>query len=327
MEPTAEVATPVSLCAVDGRLNRAAVGWSRRPLTTCNLAGHWPRKKRWHHWGVLDAEQYLTITCADVDLFSVAAVMSIDLVSGERRRRVGVARGGCGRDWPEVPGGGAVRFAAQGLSVELVDELGLTRLAASWRRFRAEVSVTRPPAHETLNVVVPRGDDRFMYTSKQMALPASGEVSWGGRSRRFGAGAFAALDYARGVAANRIDWHWACAAGAAGPRAVGVNLGAGWTDGTGTTENALLVDGVLQKLHGDVGFARDPAAPGAWRIQGPRVDLRFTPRRRERPGANLGVFAATLDHGIGAFEGTVVADDGSALAVELSGWCEQVHIG
>ena len=40
MTPEPELTTPVDLCTPDGALlNRAALGWSRRPLHRANLLG------------------------------------------------------------------------------------------------------------------------------------------------------------------------------------------------------------------------------------------------------------------------------------------------
>jgi len=50
LHPEPELTAPVDLCDSAGRLNRAAVGWSRQPLHNCNVSGHWPRKKRWNYW-------------------------------------------------------------------------------------------------------------------------------------------------------------------------------------------------------------------------------------------------------------------------------------
>ncbi|MBI2724214.1 MAG: hypothetical protein HYX50_04035 [Chloroflexi bacterium] len=41
-----ELTEAVTLCDDGGRLRPDAVGWSRRPLHTCNVSGHTPRKKR-----------------------------------------------------------------------------------------------------------------------------------------------------------------------------------------------------------------------------------------------------------------------------------------
>ena len=39
-----------------------------------------------------------------------------------------------------------------------------------------------------------------------------------------------------------------------GGRRIGLNFGGKWTDGTGMTENAVFVDGVMTKMHEDVIF-------------------------------------------------------------------------
>lgn len=41
-----ELTDPVTLCLPNGRLNLAAVGWSRNPLHRCNLTGRRLAKKR-----------------------------------------------------------------------------------------------------------------------------------------------------------------------------------------------------------------------------------------------------------------------------------------
>ncbi|MBE2198896.1 MAG: hypothetical protein IAE79_09825 [Anaerolinea sp.] len=46
MTPERELTALVDLCLPNGRLNPAAVGWSRAPLHRCNLHGRWPGKKR-----------------------------------------------------------------------------------------------------------------------------------------------------------------------------------------------------------------------------------------------------------------------------------------
>ena len=45
-----ELTRPVDLCDGRGRLDPAAIGWSRAPLVRANLRGHWPRRKRWNFW-------------------------------------------------------------------------------------------------------------------------------------------------------------------------------------------------------------------------------------------------------------------------------------
>src|SRR5664279_6051152 len=73
-----ELTAPVLECTPDGRLNREAIGWSRRPLHQCNLAGHWPRKKRWDYWCVTTDTHLLSLTFANVDYLGILNVGLLD---------------------------------------------------------------------------------------------------------------------------------------------------------------------------------------------------------------------------------------------------------
>ncbi len=78
-----ELTSPVDLCTTDGdRLDRAALGWSRRPLHRANLAGRFGINKRWDYWAVLAGDLVLSCLYADVDHFGVSDVWWADLASG-----------------------------------------------------------------------------------------------------------------------------------------------------------------------------------------------------------------------------------------------------
>jgi hypothetical protein len=57
-----EIAAPVSLCDASrpGRLDRAAVGWTRRPLHHCNLTRRLGAKKRWNYWAFTTETEVLS---------------------------------------------------------------------------------------------------------------------------------------------------------------------------------------------------------------------------------------------------------------------------
>ena len=56
------------------------------------------------------------------------------------------------------------------------------------------------------------------------------------------------LDVGRGRWPHEITWNWGGGAGRAGDHVIGLQVGAKWTEGSGFTENALIVDGRLTKL-------------------------------------------------------------------------------
>ena len=78
-----ELTTEVDLCTPDGdRLNRAALGWSRRPLHRANLEGHYGINKRWDYWAVLAGDLVVSSVYADIDHFGLADVWWADLADG-----------------------------------------------------------------------------------------------------------------------------------------------------------------------------------------------------------------------------------------------------
>src|SRR5437867_6953055 len=91
-----ELTETVDLCTSDGRLNRAAVGWSRQPVHRGALPGSWGRRKRWDYWCIATPTHVLSVTYADVDYLGLVDVWFRDLGPGREVNRsamVPLARG------------------------------------------------------------------------------------------------------------------------------------------------------------------------------------------------------------------------------------------
>jgi hypothetical protein len=309
-----EITSPVLQCAPDGRLNPEAVGWSRRPLVGSNLEGRFGRKKRWTYWCVSNGDHLVSLTCAHLDWMALGVVLAIDLRTGERLRRASVRPFGAGCALPRDVEG-ETRFDG---AVKLNLSYGpRARLQASARDFECDIEVEIPPDHDTLSVLVPWSRRLHQYTSKQFGLPARGEARWNGTTRSFAGGSFAALDHGRGVWPWRTRWNWACAANGS----IGFNLGAQWTDGTGVTENGVVVDRRLEKISEDARFEwKDPKQP--WRITTPSlVSLDFQPLHHEHERLELGLVGSSLELCFGRFNGTICGHE----VRDLFGWAEEHH--
>jgi hypothetical protein len=327
-----EILRPVLECTASGALDRDAVGWSRRPLHTCNVRGRWPRKKRWDYWGVTTREHFLAVTIADIDYAGLAVVTFLDYrtrVIVERAAVVPFARGFA---MPDTVRGGAIEIDAMGLAVSIHEEPATTCLRASFAKrgvgdVRVDVAIERPPDHESVSVLVPWSEREFQYTSKHVALRARGEVRVGARAYAFGPDndAFACLDFGRGVWPRRCAWNWAAASGVEDGRVVGINLGGKWTDGTGTTENGVCVDGRVHKIGDSVAFdydRNDFTRP--WRVTGPNVELDYAPFFDRTVKLSLGVLSTELHWTLGRFRGAIVSGDGERIAIrDLLGWAEE----
>jgi hypothetical protein len=269
-----EISTPVDIADAEGRLRREALGWARHPIQRCNLRRGVSRFERFNYWCIYGRTQALTLLFADLGYFGAVLVSFLDYAAGKPVERVYVRPGGLPFEMPAEPRGDVaidvrrLRLSMRTRGEEMRVE-GEARTLFG-KRITIDLTVTRPHAHETVNLVVPWDDTRYHFTSKQQALPARGTVRTGDREYHYDDQSFACLDFGRGRWPSRIAWNWAFGAFSDGKHTIGFNLGGKWTDGTGVTENAIVIDGRVHKIADAVSFDGN-------RIRGARVDLRFDP--------------------------------------------------
>ncbi|ANJ28639.1 DUF2804 domain-containing protein [Agromyces aureus] len=326
-----ELTGPVALVGADGRLNPEAVGWTRMPLhDTSGIDGRhaWGRNKRWEYWAVTTPTHVIALTVSSLDYAAVHAVLVHDRRTGATIDRSAIAPLGSSAVLPASLGDGPARAVTRTISIDLDEVDGGTRLRATSGDVRLDILAHRPVAHESLGVVVPWSATRFQYTVKDVARPASGWLEVAGERIDLPAGeSWAVLDHGRGRWPYRMTWNWGAASGpAADGRTIGLQLGGKWTDGTGSTENAVLVDGRLHKIGDELEWAYDEhdwLAP--WRIHGASVDLRFEPFWDRVSSTELLVFGSHGHQCFGHYSGWVAAG-GERIAVDgLLGWAEEVR--
>lgn len=319
-----EITRPVDLCDARGRLDRDAVGWTRTPLHRPNLRG-WGRTKRWEYWGLVTDTHVVGLTISSLDYAGVEALYVLDRATGQKTVHevtVPLARG---VELAERSGVGTSRVRAGSLSLELVDSEDGTRIRASAPDVEIDVLAERPPGHESLGVVVPWSDRLFQYTVKDVARPLTGRLTVAGTT--YDASGWAVLDHGRGRWPYSLTWNWAAGSGTVDGQVRGLQLGGKWTEGTGSTENALLVGTRLHKLHDEVTWDYDRAAwLRPWRIHGDRLDVTFTPFHERVARTNLLVVASETHQCFGHFTGWAVDDDGDRVALDgLVGWAEEAR--
>lgn len=327
--------SPIPLCTAGGQLNPQAVGWSRHPIHRCNLSGSWGRKKKWNYWCVTSPRHLFSITLSTLDYAGLAFTYFLDFETGrfhEQSVLVPLARG---FSMPETVAED-VRFEHPKIHMSFRHDNGRVLLDASSPDFggapmRASLEVSYPRAHETLSVVVPWSESRFQYTSKHNTLPAQGDVEVFGTPVRFNRDeTFACLDFGRGIWPYSSFWNWAAGSGRCGGRTIGLNLGAGWTDGTGSTENGVCVDGRMTKISEDLEFAYSPADfMKPWTIRTPRsaaLNLTFTPFYERVAKSNVLLIRSEVHQCVGRFNGTLQTSEGESIDVrDLVGWAEEHH--
>ena len=335
-----ELTEPVDLCIADGsRLAPEATGWSRRPLHRANLHGRTGTNKRWDYWAILAGDLVVSSVYSDIDHLGLADVWWADLVTHETGGHASVVPPGEGIALPEIPSTQPLTIDRDGLDLCIADDQHGTRLVAKWtepdgRAAALDVTVSLPPGHESLNVVIPWSEDLFNYTSKHQARPATGTLSVGERTRPIGgpggSDAWGVLDVGRGRWPARINWNWGGGAGRRGRHVVGLQFGAKWTAGTGFTENGVIVDGRLSKIGNELRWEYDwddPMQP--WHVVDPggQLDLVLTPRFDKHSKIDASADLGSETHQVfGTWRGRIVTDDGLALEVEaLQGFAEEAR--
>ena len=201
--PLPEITERVPLTLPDGRLDRRAVGWARRPLVDTDGVGRGlrgrGRTKRWEYWGVMTPTHVLALTVSSIDYAAVHEVWVLDRASGRTWGAAATVVPSRGVVLPGTLGDGPARARAKALAIDLDEVEGGTRLRARTRDVSFDVVAELPHGHERLAVVVPWSDTRFQYTVKDVARPARGTLWVDGRTVDVPAGSsWAVLDHGRG---------------------------------------------------------------------------------------------------------------------------------
>lgn len=361
--PEREITGPVALCLPDGRLNPSAVGWTRRPLHRTDLRG-WGRSKRWEYWGLMTPRHVVGVTVSSLDYAAVHQVWVLDRQTGTQIDDGAVVPLARGTVLPASLGGGAVRARARGLAIDLEDAVaddtgtggagapipasgaaGMgqagasdgaagdagTRIRVRTSRVETDLVAAARPGHEALGVVVPWSDRRFQYTVKDVARPLTGTITVNDERHEVPTGAaWAVLDHGRGRWPYSMTWNWGAGSGRVDGRVVGVQVGGRWTDGTGSTENALLLDGRLHKNSDDLVWDYDRTDwLRPWRVHDrdrARVDLTLTPFHERIARTNLLVVAGETHQCFGTWAGWMTTDSGERVTVDgIEGWAEEAR--
>ncbi len=328
-----ELLAEVDLCDRRGRLAAEARGWARHPMLRANLRGAWGRKKRWDYWCVITPEVIASLVYADLDYAGTASCSVLDRTD-ERCAAAGVIRPFArGMRLPDQVCTGVAELATENFEIRIAESEAATRLEAagpsSVGRISIDVTVAKPAGHESLNVVVPWSARRFQFTSKQNTRPATGTITVGDRTYIVGETEdFAVQDLGRGIWPYSIRWNWAAASGrATDGRLVGLQFGGKWTEGTGSTENALCVDGRLTKIHEELDWSYDwddPMRP--WRVRGEGVDVTLVPEYDRYDLTDLKLVRMEVHQCFGRWSGTIHTEtDGELTLAGIDGFAEEAR--
>ncbi len=165
------------------------------------------------------------------------------------------------------------------------------------------------------------------FTWKAAAIPVAGRVRLGGEILELHPDtALGAVDYTRSFFPHHTCWRWASLVGRTSDgRPVGLNLASGvyerpgGSEGTGSLENILWIDGQPRQLCG-VRFRRTARNSKPWTITGhchdSRVELCFGSPAEQKQEFRLGPLSSSLTQALGSFSGTVKDKSGREIDID-----------
>lgn len=325
-----EITEPVNLTMPNGRLNAAAVGWSRTPLIRTDGIGglrRFGRNKRWEHWGITTDSHVLGMTISHLDYAGVLGFYMYDRNTGQEWVTDAVVPLGGQVELPGTIGEGRSYAKTKKLFLRFDEVPSGTRLRGTAGEVSFDIVAHLDEQRDLLGVVVPWNDKTFQYTVKDVGRRATGTIWIGEKAHDVsGAEAFATLDHGRGRWPYNIRWNWAVGAGYVDDQLITLQLGGKWTDATGSTENAVVVGPRLHKISEELLWDYDTTDfMRPWRVTGTGIDLLFTPFHVRVAAMNLGVLSSDTHQAFGTWSGTVTVDEQRICVDGLTGWAEDVH--
>jgi hypothetical protein len=292
------------------------------------------RMKRWDYYAIFTPQRFFSATIADLGYAGNIFVYTLDFASGELHEEGLVIPFGRGIQLERNSQSGEAVFNNGKVSLRFTAAPEQRHISVNWpgfdggRGIQAKIRLSCPPKHESMNIIIPIGQQRFYDNTKINCLPADGFIQHGAqREELHPETCLGALDWGRGVWEYRSYWNWASASGfLPDGRTIGLNLGRGFGDLSKATENCIILDGIVHKLAA-VNFdyrSGDYMHPWRFTDEEGRLDLTFTPFKDRTAQTNLGIIFSEVHQMFGRYNGRVVLDDGHPLEIhDLIGFAEE----
>lgn len=328
-----EITSPVQLCLSDGTLNSDSVGWARKPIITSNVRGQFLRKKKWNYWCVYGRDALFSATISNLDYATVCFVYYLEYETKRFIEKTIILPLDFKTNMPEDVQK-TVEVSHKDLHLSFIADERKTLLKISSHDFggkylAADITISYPEAIDSLNVVVPWSERKFQFTAKHHCLPASGYFTVGEQTFSFNPNTdYAVLDYGRGVWPRESSWNWGMASGRQNDDVIGLNLGGKWTDCTGSTENAIIENGVLYKISEDLKFEynRNDFMQD-WHVTSPSgdVNITFKPFFERIAKTDIGLIKSDVHQMVGHYYGTIKLMNGKTITLNHFLGCIEDH--
>lgn len=327
---------------LDSHGNLTQSGWSPYPVLDTNLEDSQfyairplqsLRLKIWDYYAITTPTHFFSFTISDIGYLGMVFAYVIDFQTGAYKEETLAVPFAKGVMLPRNSTEGVTEYKKNKIVLRFSAEEAQRQLYVRWPGFannalNAELTLSCPQNHESMNIVIPIPGKRYYYNRKINCMPAAGWVEYEGTRHGIEpSSCLANLDWGRGVWEYSSFWVWASASGfLPDGKRIGLNMGYGFGDTNAATENCFLLEDKVHKLE-KLDFTYDNhkfKTPWTMKTPDGRLDLTFSPFFERVAKTDALVLKSEVHQMFGRYNGQVITDEGEKMeVVDLIGWAEE----
>lgn len=339
-----EIKTEMNLLGKAGHIT--ADGWARKPLWKYERkkikAPLW-RIKEWDYYLISNQEEgwAIAVTFSSLSLFSLYSISYMDLNR---------------KEYSSLSSIKLFTFLKEGLAESAEAEYDLSyydkkmTIALTKREDRRHIIATAPDLvlpdgrrglkinltlfdakeDESINIASSWEEKRecFYYNQKRLSMPVEGKIIRENNVSEIKEGtAFALLDWGRGNWVRKSTWYWGAFMSKEENRRIALNMGYGFSDRSKASENAIFIDGAINKTGTVSASIPEDFLSRPWSIKDSegKIDLTFTPLFDRKDHRDLKIISSLQDQVFGIYSGFVRDLDGTEIEIrDTYGFFEKV---
>lgn len=294
------------------------------------------RIKEWDYYIVYNSKYAIAATVADNGYMGFASASVLEWDSTSQITTAVMTPFPMGKfQMPPTSKVGDVHFCNKRANIDFTLQGDSRNIDIGFNKYSGEdtlsgnLSLYQQDDAETMVIVTPFRENKkaFYYNQKINCMPASGKVTLGNKTYTFDpSDSFGTLDWGRGVWTYSNTWYWGSASGMVGDDLFGFNIGYGFGDTSGASENMLFFNNKAHKLD-QVKFhiPDDYLKPWKFTSSDNRFEMDFVPILDRSDVTNALVIKSDQHQVFGRFTGTAILDDGRKIHLkDFIGFAEKV---
>lgn len=299
------------------------------------------RIKEWDYYLVTNKSYGVALTVADNGYMGLISISLLDFKKGWHKTQSHILPFTLGKlNLPKTTHKGEVRYVDHKVEIYFVTYKGERRLRCYMKEFyegkpfECEFVLGHMPEDSMVIATPFKGSPKqFYYNQKIIGMKARGYIRTGRLFATFRQeDAYGLLDWGRGVWPYKSTWYWGAAMGEVEGKSIGFNIGYGFGDTSGATENMIFYEGKANKLD-QITFKipekdgrENYLAPWQFTSSDGRFEMEFIPILDRKDCKSIGIIKSNQHQVFGRFSGKLILDSKEVIEVKnLFGFAEKVH--